>query len=182
MTLTQQFIGNHAPDFELPGIDGQVYHLGRYREAFNAIAVIFISNQAPQVISYLDRLKQIQAQFAEQKFTIVAINSHDSENSLKENFSDMKAFAAANGLNFPYLRDTTQDVAKSFGAKVIPEVFLLDRNAVIRYAGQIDDNADSPEAVQNHYLKDSISNLLSGREIAIDRTSPVGIAIKWRKK
>ena len=178
MTLTKKLIGDHAPDFELPGIDGQVYHLGRYREAFCAIAVVFISNQIPQAMGYLERLKEIQAQFAEQKFTIVAIDSQNSENSLQENFSEMKAFAAANGLNFPYLRDTTQDVAKSFGVEVIPEVFLLDRHAMIRYAGQIDDSADSPEAVQNHYLKDSISNLLSGQEIILDRTSPVGTPIQ----
>ena len=182
MTLAQKVVGDHAPDFELPGIDGQVYHLGRYREAFNAIAVIFIGNQAPQAIDYLDRLKEIQAQFAEQKFTIVAINSNDSESSLKENFNEMKAFATANGLNFPYLRDPTQDVAKSFGAKVMPEVFLLDRNTVIRYAGQIDDNANSPENVQHHYLKDSISKLLSGTEIKTTQTKPSGTPIKWRKK
>lgn len=157
MALAQELVGSHAPDFELPGIDGEVYHLGRYREQFKAIAVIFIKNQAPQIISYINRLKQIQTQFAEQKFTIVAINSHDSDNSLQESFAEMKAFAANNQLNFPYLRDTTQDVVKSFGAKFLPEIFLLDSNAVIRYAGQI----DSPQTVRNHHLPDILSQLLS---------------------
>jgi peroxiredoxin len=161
MTLTQKIVGSYAPDFELPGIDGEVYHLGRYREKFKAIAVIFLKNQAPQVIKYIECLKQIQAQFAKQKFTIVAINSNDPDNSQKESFADMKAFATNHELNFPYLRDTTQDVAKSFGAKFIPEVFLLDSNAVICYTGQIDRNNDSPETVQNHYLQDNISKLLS---------------------
>lgn len=182
MKLNRELVGNHAPDFELPGVDGEVYHLGRYRENFQAIAVIIIGNQCPQTIKYLDRLKEIQAQFASKKFTIVAINSNDSTSNLQESFADMKAFAADNELNFPYLRDPTQDVAKSFGAQVSPEVFLLDNNAVIRYVGQIDDNADSSEAVQNQYLKDSISNLLSGKKITTNYTKPVGTPIQWRKK
>lgn len=182
MTLVSKLVGDYAPDFELPGIDGKVYHLGRYQENFKAIAVVFIGDRSPQVTNYLNRLKEIQSQFAEQKFTIVAINSHNSENSLAQSVTEMKAFAAANELNFPYLRDFTQEVAKAFGAKVMPEVFLLDSQAVILYAGQIDDNADSAEKVQNHYLKDSIANLLSGQKVAIAQTQPVGTPIAWHKK
>jgi peroxiredoxin len=160
MKLTEKIVGNYAPDFELPGIDGKVYHLGRYREQFKAIAVIFFKNQTPQIIKYLDRLKQIQAQFSEQKFTIVAINSNDPDN-LKDSFANMKAFATNNQLNFPYLRDTTQDVAKSFGSKFLPEVFLLDRHAIICYAGQIDSRTDSPEALSRDRLQDKIVSLLT---------------------
>lgn len=182
MTSDRELVGGHAPDFELPGIDEEVYHLGRYRENFKAIAVIFIADRCPQISQYLDRLKAIQTQFSSEKFTIVAINSQKSDRSFKESFADMKAFSAKNQLNFPYLRDPTQEVAKSFGARVSPEVFLLDEHAIIRYAGRIDNNADAPEAVTNHYLKDSISNLLSGKKITTNYTEPVGTPIEWRDK
>jgi peroxiredoxin len=168
MTLTEKIVGSYAPDFELPGIDGEVYHLGRYREQFKAIAVIFLKNQTPQIVKYIDRLKQIQAQFSEQKFTIVAINSNDPDNNPKESFADMKAFATNYQLNFPYLRDTTQDVAKSFGSKFLPEVFLLDRNAVIYCTGQLDARVDSPEVFQNGYLQDNIVNLLAQQSKNMD--------------
>jgi peroxiredoxin len=161
MTLIEKIVGSHAPDFELPGIDGEVYHLGRYREKFKAIAVIFLKNQASEVIKYIDCLKQIQAQFTEQKFTIVAINSNDPDDNGKESFADMKAFATHHQFNFPYLRDTTQDVAKSFGLKFLPVVFLLDSNAVICYSGQIAAKTDSPEGIHNHSLHNNIANLLA---------------------
>ena len=182
MTSDRELVGGYAPDFELPGIDGEVYHLGRYRENFKAIAVVFMANQCPQIAKYLDRLKAIQTQFSPEKFTIVAINSQKSDRSFQESFADMKAFATKNQLNFPYLRDPTQEVAKSFGAQVSPEVFLLDENAIICYAGQIDDNADAPEALTHNYLKDSISNLLSGKKVSTNYTKPIGTPIEWRDK
>ena len=51
---------------------------------------------------------------------------------------------------------------------------------MIRYQGQIDDNAESPEQVQNHYLRDSIVKVLSNTDISKDYVAPVGPEIQWR--
>lgn len=174
-------IGSYAPDFELPGIDRQVYHLGRYLEKFQAIGVVFLGNHCSYVNKYIDRLKQIQAEFAADSVTLVGINSNDTDSTLEETFAAMSSFAEKNQLNFPYLRDPTQDVAKSFGARVMPEVFLLDSDAVIRYAGKIDDSIESADGVQTPYLRNSIAGLLAQKEIDPSYTEPVGSPIQWRK-
>ncbi len=181
MKTEKNLVGSYAPDFELPGIDGQVYHLGRYRENFRAIGVVFLGNNCSYVNGYLDRLKQIQAEFAPSSFTLVGINSNDTDGTLEETFAAMSSFAEENQLNFPYLRDPTQDVAKSFGARVMPEVFLLDSDAVIRYAGKIDDSLESADKVQTPYLRNSIAALLAQKEIDPSYTEPMGESIKWRK-
>lgn len=174
-------VGSYAPDFELPGIDGQVYHLGRYLEKFRAIGVVFLGNNCSYVNSYIDRLKQIQAEFAASGFTLVGINSNDTDSTLEKTFEAMTNFAEENQLNFPYLRDPTQDVAKSFGARVMPEVFLLDSDAVIRYAGRVDDYLESAERVQTSYLRNSIAALLAQQEIDPSYIEPIGEPIQWRK-
>jgi peroxiredoxin len=174
-------VGNYAPDFELPGIDRQVYHLGRYLEKFQAIGVVFLGNNCSNVNKYIDRLKQIQTEFASSGFTLVGINSNDTDSTLEKTFEAMNSFAEENQLNFPYLRDPTQDVAKSFGARVIPEVFLLDSNAVIRYAGRIDDSLEAADRVETPYLRNSIAALLAQKQIDPNYTEPVGSPIQWRK-
>ncbi|HEY9751085.1 MAG TPA: redoxin domain-containing protein, partial [Allocoleopsis sp.] len=68
-------IGSYAPDFELPGIDNAVHHLARYLERSKAVGVVFMCNHCPYVRLYLDRLKQIQATFQGQKFTLIGINA-----------------------------------------------------------------------------------------------------------
>jgi peroxiredoxin len=180
METDNNFVGNYAPDFELPGIDRQVYHLGRYLEQFKAIGVVFMGNSCPYVNAYINRLKELQQEFANSYFTLVGINSNDSQGTLEESFEAMTEFAQTNQLNFPYLRDPTQDVAKSFGVQLIPAVFLLDSEAVIRYAGKIDDSSESSDSVKQSYLRNSISALLNGGEINPTYTEPIGSPIKWR--
>jgi peroxiredoxin len=170
----------YAPDFELPGIDDKVYHLGRYLENYQTVAVVFIGNNCPHVNCYLDRLKQIQHKFESLGFSLIAINSNDNGGTLEDSFESMKSFAAKNELNFPYLRDPTQDVAKSFKATVTPEVFLLNKQAIVMYKGKIDDGHDSADTVQNAYLESNIEALLNKTAISPSFTEATGSPIKWR--
>lgn len=172
-------IGNYAPDFEIPGIDKKVYHLGSYRRKFKAIAVVFMGNVS-EVEQYLERLKKIQADFGGQQFTIMGIDSNYPSEPIAKIMETMEKFAQEKELNFPYLRDSNQDVAKSFRAKVIPTVYLLDSDGVIRYQGRIDDSAESPEHVNHNYLRDSVAAILSGATITKDYIEPMGTDIEWR--
>lgn len=180
MEKTATPIGNYAPDFELPGVDNTVHHLARYLEKNRAVCVVFMCNPCPYVGLYLDRLKQIQTDFQNQGVILMGINANDAVQSPEDSFENMKAFAEQHQLNFPYLRDPTQDVARSFGAETTPEAFLLDSEGVVRYNGGIDDNAHEAELVQQHYLRDAIAQVLNGESIAQAATQPIGCSLKWR--
>jgi len=181
MEMTDTPIGSYAPDFELPGIDDTVHHLARYLESFRAVGVIFMCNHCPYVRLYLGRLKQIQADFQAQGFTLIGINANDAIQYPEDSFENMKTFAASNQLNFPYIRDVTQDVAHCFGVQKTPEVFLLDTNGLVRYRGQIDDNANDPEAVGVPYLRNALTQLLQGEPMSIAFTEAIGCSVKWRQ-
>ncbi|NES88443.1 thioredoxin family protein [Okeania hirsuta] len=187
MSLTEMTgteIDNYAPDFELPGVDGEVHHLARYLENFKVVCVIFLSNQCPEVDLYIERIKQLQKDFQNQGVIIIGMNANDATISPnpKDSFEKMKEFAANNQLNFPYIRDVTQDVAESFGVDKTPEAFLLDREGKLRYRGRIDDNVNQPEAVKVAYLHQAIAQLLQDEEVTPSHTEVVGCSIKWRRK
>ncbi|MGV2826572.1 redoxin domain-containing protein [Myxosarcina sp. GI1(2024)] len=135
-----------------------------------------MSDLDPQVETYIDHLKQIQSEFAARSFTLVGIDPNYRREPIVEILDTMADFARRHELTFPYLRDTTQDVAKSFGAEVLPSVFLLDDKTRIRYAGSI----SLAEEVTHNYLRDSINALYSGEGIASASTEPVGSPIVWR--
>jgi peroxiredoxin len=174
-------IGNYAPDFELPGTDGSVHHLARYLERYQAVGVVFMCNHCPYVSLYLERLKQIQQTFGDRGFTLIGINPNDAEQFPADSFEKMKEFVAAQGVNFPYLRDVTQDVAQTFGAEKTPHVFLVDQAGVLRYGGAIDDNAQDAQAVGKQFLHDAIEQVLGGQVAQPTETRPVGCSVKWRK-
>lgn len=173
-------IGSYAPDFELPGTDSTVHHLARYLEKYRAVGVVFMCNHCPYVKLYLERLKQIQADFAAQAFTLIGINPNDATQFPDDSFDNMRQFVIDQELNFPYLRDETQDVAHSFGAKKTPHIFLLNQAGVLCYGGAIDDNPNQPDAVQVQYLRDAIAQILSGDSVKPTSTEPVGCSVKWR--
>ncbi|MBD2578684.1 thioredoxin family protein [Oscillatoria sp. FACHB-1406] len=178
----QTSLGSRAPDFELPGTDGQVHHLTPYLQEYQAVGVIFLGNLCPYVRRYIDRLKAIQTEFQNRGFTLVGINANDGGQMPEETLEEMKKFAIEYELNFPYLRDSSQDVAQSFGVERTPEVFLLARDGTICYCGGIDDSPDTPEAVKQPFLRQAISALLEGREIVTTMTEAPGCSLIWQEK
>lgn len=180
MNKTGLPIGSYAPDFELPGVDGSVHHLSRYLERFQAVGVIIMCNHCPYVRLYLDRLKQIQQDFQSQGLTLIGINANDDRLHPDDSYEKMKEFAAEHQLNFPYLRDVTQDVAHGFGAERTPEAFLIDQQGTVCYRGRIDDNAEYPNQVNTADLREAIAQLLSGQAITTPATEAIGCSVKWR--
>lgn len=180
MEVTGTTIGSYAPDFELPGIDNAVHHLARYLEQYAAVGVIFMCNHCPDVRSCIDHLKQIQADFSRLGLILIGINANDAIAYPEDSFDKMKTFGVEYDLNFPYLRDPTQDVARSFGAVATPQAFLLDHQGVLRYSGSINDNPTEPQLVQQPYLRNAIASLLKGEQIDPSVTSPLGCSLKWR--
>lgn len=174
-------VGSYAPDFELPGIDNQVHHLGRYLDKFRAVGVIAMCNYCPYVELYIDRLKNIQTEFGEQNFTLIGMNGSDANTNPMENFEKMKAFARTHELNFPYLWDSTQDVTRSFGANKTPMAFLIDWDGIVRYKGGIDDHLHNPDVIGKDYLKHAIASLFQGQEIYPSQTETIGTLLTWRK-
>jgi peroxiredoxin len=170
----------YAPDFELPGIDNQVHHLRRYLEKFRAVGVISMCNRCPYVELYIEKLKKLQTELGKQGFTLIGVNGNIAQNDPSESFDCMKAFARKYQLNFPYLWDSTQDVTRSFGATKTPTAFLIDKDGVVRYRGQVDSNAQEEDAAEKSYLKNAVTRLFNKEEILVTETEANGSSLVWR--
>ncbi len=169
----------YAPDFELPDTHGNVVHLARLLENHTAVVVVFMCNHCPYVRAYLDRLKAIQQDYQSHGVTLVGINANDEKKYPEDSFEKMKAYAVEWGLNFPYLRDRTQDVAHAFGATCTPEPFVLDKQGILRYRGQIDDNYRDAAGVTRHDLRQAIDCVLRGEAYPHEMAAAVGCSVKW---
>lgn len=173
-------VGRYAPDFELPGIDKKVHHLSQYLKNFRSVCVVSLSNRCEYVEMYIDRLKKIQREFADSRFTLIGLNGSSSEEPNSDNFEQMKAFAERHQLNFPYLWDSTQDVSRSFGVMRTPTAFLIDSYGIVRYKGQIDDHPQVASAQGVDYLRNAIICLWQNQQIQPAQTEQIGTLCKWR--
>jgi peroxiredoxin len=172
-------IGEHAPSFDLPGVDGREHALDSYAGA-DVLVLVQSCNHCPYVQAWEGRMKAIQADYADRAVRLVAVNSNDSDRYPEDSFEEMRQRAQQQGFNFDYLHDADQSVVRALGAERTPEVFVFDRDRRLAYHGAIDDSRDE-RAVRSHYLRDALDAVLDGREPAITDTPPSGCSVKWRQ-
>ncbi|MCH7761223.1 thioredoxin family protein [candidate division TA06 bacterium] len=173
-------IGERAPDFDLPGVDGNRYSLKSF-EGKKAMVVIFTCNHCPYVQAYEDRIIAIHKDYEGKGATIAAINSNETKNYPEDSFEKMVERSKKKGFNFPYLRDEDQSVATTYGATHTPQIFLFDENRTLRYTGRIDDNWKEPEKVTTQDLREALEAVLEGKTVANPETFTIGCTIKWMK-
>ena len=80
---------------------------------------------------------------------------------------------------FVYLKDADSAVAKSFGAKVTPHVYVVDGKGVLRYRGYIDDSAKPAERSRTG-LTDALDALVAKKDVQTSETRAFGCTIKWK--
>ncbi len=173
-------IGQVAPDFTLPGVDGSDHTLSALLAAHQAVAVIFSCNHCPYVRAWEGRMVAFQRDYLARGVRVVAINPNDATRYPDDDFEHMQQRAQQQGFNFLYLRDEDQSVARAYGATHTPHVFLLDHAGVLNYRGAIDDNYDDPSAVRAPYLRAAADALLAGKSPEPATSNAVGCTIKWK--
>lgn len=189
MALTysvNQKLGQPAPEFSLPGVDGKTYSLaGILRDApeARALVVIFMCNHCPYVIAVQERINELARRYGPRGVKLIGINSNDPIRYPSDNFEAMKKRAAELGYAFPYLMDETQEVARAYGAVCTPDPFVFERvggEFLLRYQGRIDDSWKDPRAVTRQDLALALDAILAGKPVSPDQIPSMGCSIKWK--
>ncbi len=172
-------IGQRAPDFCLPGVDGKDYCLTSFKDK-KVVVVLFTCNHCPYVQAYEDRLVALQRDYAGKGVQLVAINANDAAGYPEDGFDNMVRRAKSKSFNFPYLRDETQRVARSFAAEYTPEAYVLNSKLQICYIGRIDDNWQNPAKAKSQDLRNAIDAVLASQPLDNAITHAIGCTIKWK--
>ena len=183
-------IGQKAPDFKLPGVDGKQYSLGDFADA-KILVVIFTCNHCPTAQAYEGRIKQLAADYRDKGVAVVAISPNDPQalrldelgyTDVSDSLEDMKLRADEQAFNFPYLYDgDRQEVSRAYGPAATPHVFVFDETRRLRYVGRIDDSAKL-QRVTSRDARSAIDALLAGRPVAVETTRTFGCSVKWSDK
>ena len=172
-------IGQRAPDFTLPGVDGKDHSLAQYKDR-KAVVVVFACNHCPYVQAYDERLLSTVRDYEPKGVQFIAINANDEAGYPEDSFDNMVKRAKQRGYTFPYLRDDTQRIARAYGAEYTPEVFVLNSKFAVRYIGRIDDNWQHPDKVKTHNLREALDAVLAHKKIENPITHAIGCTIKWK--
>ncbi len=164
-------IDKQAQPFTLLDCNGQPQSLLDFDDS-PLVVLAFLGTECPLAKLYGKRLQRLQDEFADKGLKVVAINSNE-----QDTLSEMRQYLDDQEVRFPFLKDSRHTVANQIGATRTPEVFLLDRQRMVRYQGRIDDQyavGSSRNAPQEHFLKNAIEELLTGKQVSAPKVDAVG--------
>ncbi len=165
-------LGDPAPPFELPGVDGDTHSTADHEGM--PVAVVFSCCHCPYVIAWEDRLNDIARDY-EGRAVLLAVNSN---HHVGDSIDDMRRRADEKGFVFPFLRDEAQEVAHAYAAARTPEVFLFDGRNRLVYHGAPDSNYASDRDAEP-WLRHALDATLAGEQPPVSETPPVGCSVKY---
>lgn len=171
-------IGAAAPAFNLVNaVDGRSY---AFKPGDGKVSVlIFTCNQCPYAKAFQERLNAIATDYSAKGVAFYAINPNDDLKFEEETLDNMKARAVSQKYPFPYLKDADSSVARAYGARVTPHVFVVDGKGTLRYRGFIDDSA-RPEQRSKTGLTNALDAILANQPVVDTVTREFGCTIKFK--
>lgn len=137
------------------------------------LVLLFYSSECPISNAYSPTLIRLAKSWEGKPVKVVGLSLNDDLSD-----SEIVEHAKEFGLPFPLAIDRQGRIARKLGAKVTPEVFVLDDQGKTRYHGRIDDQfaGRGKRNLQNKTseLSDAVAALLSGKEPAKPYVEAVG--------
>ena len=158
-------------DFTLADLAGKTWKLHDQKSKVTVVA--FLSSECPMSRAYLPTLAELAKKYAEKGVAVVGVFT-DADATAEQVAEHAKEFK----IPFPLFRDETHASVTALGAKVTPEVFLLDDKFAVRYRGRIDDGYSArlkaKPAVMREDLVLALDEVLAGKAVTVAETKAFG--------
>jgi peroxiredoxin len=176
-------VGKPAPEFTLNDSNGKSHALKDYKGKF--VVLEWVNFECPFVKKHYvaGNMQNLQKAYTDKGVIWLSINSSSPgkqgnypADKLNEMIKERKAVPTA------YLVDAEGTVGRAYGAKTTPNMYVIDKNGVLIYAGAIDnqpttDAADVKGA--KNYIKTTLDQALAGKKAKLLSTKPYGCSVKY---
>jgi peroxiredoxin/mono/diheme cytochrome c family protein len=160
-------VGTTVKDFKARDYRGRETSLAEFAGS-KAVVVAFLGTECPLAKMYGQRLEELAKQYKDQGVTFLGIDSNR-----QDSIAEIANYARTHGVTFPILKDVGNTIADQLGALRTPEVYLLDKDRVVRYAGRIDDqyglgnsSGYAQAKVRHRHLATALDELLAGKTVS----------------
>jgi len=171
-------LGWDMPTVTLPDSSGKAHSLNDCIGE-NGLVVAFTCNHCPYAIAVWPRLVRHAKVLHDMGINTVAINPNIHPDFPEDSIPAMKEKLLEWNIDFPYLADETQEVAKAFEAQCTPDLYMFDKHGKLYYHGRIDDYWKDEERVTAEELLPAATALAAGEVAPKIQHPTIGCSIKW---
>jgi peroxiredoxin len=164
-------VGKPVPDWTLKDTEGNEHS----KEDFAGKVVVynFCSQQCPFSRGADPAIDALARKYKDKGVVFLGVDSHKSTTP-----EEIQAHREEKDISYPILKDPGNEFADAVGAKVTPELYITDKDGILRYHGA-PDNRKSPEGDPTEtYADDALAALVAGETVDPDRTKAWGCGIK----
>jgi peroxiredoxin len=174
-------LGTSLPEFSLvDAVTGQAVNT-RGLQMQHGVLVMFICNHCPFVIHIRHELVRVAHEALDMGYAVIAVNSNSIDSHPQDGPEHMKELASSESWRFPFVFDSSQNVAKAFSAACTPDLYLFDRLRKLVYRGQFDDSRPSNgKPVTGADLRAALSAIAAGLPVPAEQRASIGCNIKWK--
>ena len=165
--------GDEAPAFSLQDQNGKTANLSDYK---GKIVVLEWFNDGCPFVQRHYKAKTMNDKYKDKDVVWLAINSTAGKKP-----ADNKSAAESMNVDHPILADTDSSVAKAYGAKSTPDMFVIDKDGKIAYEGAIDNDPDGTKADKVNYVDKALSEILAGKSVSEPQTESYGCHVHYQK-
>lgn len=170
-------VGEPAPGFTLPDLEGGEHALSDYRG--QVVVLEWINPNCPFSLRHAREKTMIE--LADRDVVFLAINSTnpDSRDFLKT--SEHEAYNREHGIDYPVLYDRSGDVGRAYDAKTTPHMYVIDEEGTLVYQGAIDDDPPGRHTASEraNYVMATLESHAEGSPPDPATTKPYGCTVKY---
>lgn len=176
-------VGQPAPDFELTDSSGQTRRLSDYRGKL--VVLEWVNHECPFVRKHYGsgNMQELQKTHTSDGVVWLSINTGSAGEQGVYPPAQVNRILREKGAGATaYLFDPDAEVARMYGARTTPHMYIVDREGILRYNGAIDSirsthRADIPRAT--NYVSAALGELRSGKPVSTPTAAPYGCAVKY---
>jgi hypothetical protein len=176
-------VGQPAPGFTLTDSNGQSHNLSDFKGKF--VVLEWLNHGCPFVIKHYDSgsMQKLQKEYTGQDVIWLSVVSsapgkQGHLSPAETNQAKEEKGSAATAI----LIDGGGTVGQLYGAKVTPELYVINPAGDLIYAGAIDDKKSvdpADVAGATNHVKQALDEALAGQPVSTPRTEPYGCSVKY---
>jgi len=185
--MAQVAIDKQAPNFTLMGVDGKEHSLADYKG--KNVVLEWVNFDCPFVKKHYGsgNMPHLQKEYGSRD-DVVWLSICSSAPGKQGYFTgqelkDRMKQSDWNASN--YLIDADGEVGRMYGAKTTPQMFVIDKEGVLRYAGAIDNIPSTRvEDIKDatNFVSSALDNIKANKAVATKTSTPYGCGVKYGEK
>jgi len=172
-------VGQQAPEFTLSDLDGKETKLSDHKG--KTVVLEWFNPGCPYVkYAHGDGPLDTQAAKATDDKTVwLAINS-SAPGKQGHGIEANKEAAKAWKMDHPILVDEDGTVGRLYGARTTPQMFIVDTEGTLVYAGALDNSPlGKTQGDPTNYVSTALAEVGSEAGVKVDSTKPYGCSVKY---